>query len=170
MTDPADSAPVDPRPQPRYGQYAPLPPAGYVPPAATPEPIAPPVPVVRPRRTWDIVLTSSLLLVGVYDVVAGFGQYLDLGPALVAAFEQQGFGEFTSFALAAQVGVVLTVIRVVILSIVIVVSLSFISRGRRAFWVPLLGGVLAAVALMVCIFVIVMGDPAFVAYVGGLRQ
>ncbi|CAN5587683.1 hypothetical protein BH10ACT7_BH10ACT7_15400 [soil metagenome] len=169
MTDSNDTTPVDPRPQPRYGQYAPLPPAGYVPPAVNPEPIAPPVPVVRPRRTWDIVLTASLLLVGVYDVVAGFSQYLDLGPALVAAFEQQGFGEFTSFEIAAQAGIVLTVIRVVILIIVVLVSLRLISRGRRAFWVPLLGGVLAALALMVCIFVIVLGDPSFAQYVDGLQ-
>lgn len=169
MTDPTDPTPVDQRPQPRYGQYAPVPPAGYVAPQATPEPVAPPEPAVRPRRTWDIVLTSSLLLVGVYDVVAGFSQYLDLGPALVTAFEQQGFGEFTSFARAAEVGVVLTVIRVVILMVTIVVSLLLISRGRRAFWVPLTGGVLAALVLMVCVFVIVLGDPAFTQYVSGLQ-
>lgn len=168
MTDSAEPRP-DPRPRPRYGEYAPLPPAGYVEPVATPEPPAAPVAVERPRRTWDIVLTASLLLVGVYDVVAGFSQYLDLGPALVAAFEQQGFGEFTSFEAASQVGLVLTVIRIAILAVVVPVSLLLIARGRRAFWVPLAGGVLAALALMVCIFVVVLGDPAFTQYVSGLQ-
>lgn len=166
MTEPAP----DPRPKPRYGEYAPLPPTGYVQPAAPPEPLAPPTAIERPRRTWDVVLTASLLLVGVYDVVAGFSQYLNLGPALVAAFEQQGFGEFTSFGLASELGVVLTGIRIAILVVVTIVSLLLIARGRRAFWVPLLGGVLAALALMVCIFVIVLGDPAFVQYVNGVQQ
>lgn len=165
MTDSND--PVDTRPEPRYGQYAPLPPAGSQPPTPAEQFPPPAVPAVveRPRRTWDIVLTASLILVGVYDVVAGFGQYIDLGPAIVAAYEQQGFGEFTSFALASQLGVVLTVIRVLILVIVIPVSLLLIARRRRAFWVPLGGGVLAALALMICVFVIILGDPAFAQYV-----
>jgi hypothetical protein len=184
---------TDDRPEPRYGQYAPVPPAtppAETPPAApthqTPVPLPPPagarpdtmqadtmhahaVHADAPRRTWDVVLTTALLLFGVYDVVTGFGTYGDLSAPLRAVFEQQGMGEFTSDALAAQVGNWLNVLRVVLLAAAIVVSLLRISRHRLAFWAPLGAGVLAVLATLVAAVILVVSDPAFSAYLESMR-
>ncbi|MGX5682537.1 DUF6264 family protein [Schumannella luteola] len=153
-----DSAP-DPRPQPRWGQYADVPPpAPNYPPPSIPEPPAP------PRRTGDIVLTTVLLLVGVYDVVAQWSLYASLGAALKDAYTVQGFGEFTSIELADSMGTVLNVIRAVLLVAAIAWSLVRIGRGQRAYWVPLGAGVLAGLIAIGFMFAIMLQDPALLEY------
>lgn len=156
----------DPRPEPRYGQYsdAPLPP--------TPAPVeyAPPVVPERKRRNWDVALTAALLFLAVYDVVAGFSGFVQLGTVLSDAFEQQGINEFSSFELAATMGVVINIARIVLLAIVIIVSLALLSRNRLAFWVPLAGGLLAGLVVLVCILVIILADPALLEYLNSQQS
>ncbi|MCU1439061.1 MAG: hypothetical protein JWP85_58 [Rhodoglobus sp.] len=166
----------DDRPEPRYGQYAPVPPpATEIPPAPPANETAVPLPppagarADAPRRRWDVVLTTLLLLFGVYDVVTGFGTYADLSAPLRAVFEQQGIGDFTSDALALQLGIWLNVLRVALLAAAIVVSLLRISRNRIAFWAPLGAGVLAVLATLVAAGVLVVSDPAFTAYLESMQ-
>jgi len=117
------------------------------------------------RRTWDVVLTTVLLLWGVVDVVTGFAAYADLGAGLRAAYETQGIPAFDSDALADQLGAVLNVVRVVLLLAALAVALVQLSRHRLAFWAPLGAGVLAVLTLLVFVVVIVAGDPGFAQYV-----
>jgi hypothetical protein len=167
---------TDDRPRPKYGEYAPLPPAGQLPP-----PVGPPlensgpaprrprpeeVPAVaRSRRTTDIVLTTFLLLVGVYDVVVSSESFTNLGAALAAAFEQQGIAGFASHDYADSLGTIASLVRVGLLVIAVVCSLLLIGQRRLAFWVPLAAGVLAAVTVVVCVLLVVIADPGFAAYV-----
>jgi hypothetical protein len=156
---------TDDRPRPRYGEYAPIPTTPVAPPA--PVPAEAPAPVARRRvpRTWDLVLTTTLLLIGVFDVVAGFSRFADLGGVLNEAYVAQGFPAFTSMELAASAGVVINVLRVVLIVAAIVGSLALISRGRTAFWVPLAAGAAAALVVIVALFVVIISDPALAEYV-----
>jgi flagellar biosynthesis protein FlhB len=119
----------------------------------------------RKRRSWDVALTAALLFLAVYDVVGGFAGFAQLGAVLSDAFEQQGIDEFSSFKLAANMGVVINIARIAILAIVIVVSLVLMSRNRLTFWVPIAGGVLAGLVVLVCILVVILADPALLEYV-----
>jgi len=171
------AAMTDERPRPKYGEYAPLPPAGQLPPPVgpplanpgpaprTPQPEEAPV-AARSRRTTDIVLTTFLLLVGVYDVVVSSESFTSLGAALATAFEQQGIAGFASQDYADSLGATANVIRAGLLVIAIVCSLLLISQRRLAFWVPLAAGVLAAATVVVCVLLVVIADPGFAAYVG----
>lgn len=164
MTEPNEEPRPDPRPQPRWGQYADVPPpAPQYPPPSIPEPTpeaAPPQ-----RRTGDVIAATLLLLIGVYDVVVQWPMYERLGASLVEAYKQQGFGEFTSIALADSMGVVINVARVVLLLAAIVWTLVRIQRGQRAFWVPLGAGVVAALVAVGILFSIMLQDPALMEYV-----
>jgi hypothetical protein len=151
---------TDHRPEPKYGQYAPV----TTPAPAPPEPAAP-VAATKPLRTWDLLLTTVLLLFGVYDVVTGFSQFSHLAEALQAAYTSQGFGTFTSDALAAGVGLAINVVRIAALAVAIVVSLLLIRIGRRAFWVPLAAAAFAALFVIISVIVVILGDPAFAQYV-----
>ena len=162
MTDPA--SPVDPRPRPKYGEYAPIPPTPHPSPVVE-TPVVTDAAAPRPRRTWDLVLTTTLLLIAVYDVVGGYATYADLGPALADAYTQQGFGEFTAFESAREAGAALTVARIVILVLTVAVSLLLIAKRRTAFWAPLVGGALAGIALLVCVFTVVLNDPVFAQFI-----
>lgn len=149
---------TDPRPEPKYGQYAPIPPA-----VEQPEPTVAAAPPA-PNRTRDIVITTVLLLIGVYDVVTGFAGFASLGAALTQAYELQGIPGFASAVFADQMGVVINVVKTVLLVLTIVVSLLLVGRHRRAFWVPLAGGLVAALVVVVCILVVLLGDPALLAW------
>ena len=152
MTDP------DPRPRPKYGEYGPV-----MPPAPVVEPVAAVAPTV-PNRTRDVVVTAVLLLVGVYDVVTGFPAFATLGAILAQAYEIQGIPGFASRALADQVGIGFNIGKSVLLVATIVVSLVFIAQHRRAFWVPLVAGVVAALAVMVFVLAVLLQDPSLLAW------
>lgn len=172
---------TDDRPRPHYGEYAPLPPAGSpaapvaaVPPVSTP--VAPPAPgsvgspsstavvAPQPRRVRDVILTTTLLLCGVVDVVSGFAQYGDLAGTLRATYVSQNYPAFTADALANTMGLAINVARVTLLVAAIIASLLLIRVNRRAFWVPLAAAVVGAIVVTVCVLVVILTDPALGQY------
>ncbi|MGV8912823.1 MAG: DUF6264 family protein [Rhodoglobus sp.] len=196
---------TDPRPRPKYGEYAPLAPdapahgtdaanGSQIPPVPTAEQF--PVPSAasqsagaphtssppafanaageavvpeRKRRIWDVFLTATLLLLGVADVINSFSTVANLGPLLREALAAQGGATFTSDDIAAEAGGVANIVRVVALVLTIVFALMQIQRRRIAFWIPLVGATIAGVALLVAIFVAVLSDPGFMAYVDSMQ-
>lgn len=203
---------TDPRPRPKYGEYAPLPPAAPegtseagvekspADPAtpASPAGMAPPAmpiipdsslnaqyqrdaaagltaqgetPVAPPRkhRLWDVFLTATLLLFGVVDIINTFSTVANLGPVLREGLAAQGMDDFTSDALASEAGGVANIVRVAALVLTIIFALLQIQRKRIAFWIPIIGASIAGIALMVAIFVAVLSDPGFIAYVERLQ-
>ena len=154
---------TDDRPRPKYGEYAPIPPVV----AAPVTPVAPVVPPVAARTATpgDVFVTTLLLVIGVVDVVGRFSLYADLGTQLQGVYSAEGFPAFTSIALANNIGVALNIARVVVLVGTIVAALLRIRRGRRAFWVPLVGAGIAFVILIACLLAVIIADPAFAQYV-----
>ncbi len=158
---------TDNRPEPKYGQYAPIPPV--LPEAATvvvaPAPDLAKVPMAPARRTWDIAMTTLFLLLGVADVVTGLSTFANLAAGLRAAYAAQGYPAFTSDALASTVGLALNIARITILGFTILVSLLRIRAGKIAIWVPIAGAVLAGIVVIVGLLVVIMQDPALAEYV-----
>jgi hypothetical protein len=118
---------------------------------------------------WDVLLTSTLLLFGVVDVINTFGTVANLGPVLREGLAAQGAGTFTSDDIAAEAGGIANTVRVVVLGLTIVFALMQIQRKRIAFWIPIVGAVIAGVTLVVAIFVAVLSDPGFMAYVDSMQ-
>lgn len=168
----------DERPRPKYGEYA-TPQnqaeaiAGSMPPVSpllTPgsSPVAPPDPArqdVRPRRRWDLILSIGLLAYGFFNVVAGFFQYSNIAEVVNQAYALQGVGEFTSTEFAETVGLAINVVNVVIYAVTALVTIRLLRARRLAFYVPLIGGALAAIVVAVLLLVLMFSDPAFMAYV-----
>ena len=162
---------TDDRPRPKYGEYAS---AGSAPLATTPaaavgtNPVeaVPEAPVERTgkRRTWDVALTTALILFGVLDVVGSFARFGELGATLRELYDQQGIGAFTSDKLADDMGLAINVARVVLLIAGIGFGLWRLGRRRIAFWVPLSAGALAFIVVGVCLLVVVITDPALADY------
>lgn len=156
---------TDNRPEPKYGQYAPIPPA--LPDAAPPtiSAVAQTGQAAPARRTWDVAMTTFFLLLGVADVVTGFSTFANLADGLRAAYAAQGYPAFTSDALATTMGLALNVSRITILAVTILVSLVRIRGGKVAIWVPIAGAVLAGIVVIVGLLVVIMQDPALAEYV-----
>nr|WP_315268201.1 DUF6264 family protein [Microbacterium lemovicicum] len=176
----------DARPQPLYGQYAtpeeqrariaqpdatyaletgqaPEPAEPARPASSTAAPVAPAT--VAARRRVDMIVTLVLLGYGLVNVVVTAVQLSDF-PAFAQEFMRVAGidGSFTNDAqgqLWSTIGAI--AYAAVYLAVVLVVVLLF-RRGRRTWWVPLTGAVLAFVLLTVCLTSALIGDPAIMGY------
>ncbi len=157
---------TDNRPEPKYGQYAPIPPVSPEA-AAVVASVAPAqanVGASATRRAWDTAMTTLLLLLGVVDVVRNFSTFANLPDRLRAAYATLGYPPFTSDAIAATMGLGLNIARITILAITIVVSLLLIRAGKTAIWAPLAGAALAGIVVTVGLMVVMAQDPALAEY------
>lgn len=160
-------------PAPRWGEYGPVPEQPPTPPVvAQPEASvessrsagsASAHPAATPRA-WDRVLTAVLLGIGTLNVLTGIPTMLALPRVLDDQYRTQGFGTYTSDALASTIGVVINVVGVLILIAAILLSLRRLRSGRLAFWIPLVAGATLFVVTGVLVVAAMLGDPALPAY------
>lgn len=157
--------------RPQYGEYATpeqqraaagLPPLDQV----TPEqvPLAPASAVSEPGRPrpFDRFLTIVLLAFGVVNVIASVPGFLDLSSSMDLTLETLGLeGEFTNFAAARTWGTAAAAVMITGYMITAWLSIRRLKAQRSAFWVPLVGFVVAMLIVSVCVSVPMLGDPAF---------
>ncbi|MEO8262143.1 MAG: DUF6264 family protein [Pseudolysinimonas sp.] len=167
MSEPSQPTPP---PVPQYGEYAP---AGYVPPQPNPsQPSAPaspvaypmhPAPAGRRRKTWDLVLTIVLLVLGLFGVLIALAYAaLFSDPALIdQGLQQQGMGGFNG-TIGAQ-PTVIVVSHVLLYLGAVGGSIPLLLSKRVAFWVPLGAGVVAAIIFWIALTSILASDPALLA-------
>ncbi len=171
MTDPQ-------RPRPQFGEYAtpdeqrkaikvpleddePVPVESHVSPSSH-------ISVQTPARKapgGDRFATVLLLGIGLVTILISLSALVDLPDAISAAFAQMEVGDFTSTGLAATMGWTAIVIEVVLWGLALWLSLRALGRGKTAWWIPLVFGVIANVAVFVCIAIAMAGDPSFAEYV-----
>jgi hypothetical protein len=174
--DPAEPAPPVPPvpPVPRYGEYAP---SGYVAPAQPQaDPYAAPQmaqpygaasypaqPGGKRRKTWDIVLTSILLAVGLFGMLIGvsYGVVFADPELLDEAFKQQGLSGFNGDVGSASS--VLIISHVVLYLLAVGAAIPLLVTRKVAFWAPLAAGVIAAVIFWATTISVVASDPALLS-------
>lgn len=188
--------PVPDRPVPQYGEYAPAgyvspvtPPApapavanpygvpGYAAPATPSNMYSAPrsgtvtasvAPVARTRRTWDLVLTIILLVLGLFGAGLGlvYAAIFSSPEVLSQVMSSQGYGTFSGTAGAAPA--IIAVSHVALFVVALGLSIPLLIRGRMVvFWIPLAAGVIAAIIFWSCLITVFLSDPSFVARYGG---
>lgn len=187
---PAATPPVDYRPQPRYGELAPegwtwTPPqdehapadSAVVTPGAVPAtrgaadrpaPAAPgsagPGPASGSAPAWDRPVTLSLLILGLLGAFFTISVLGSMPEALQMLYTQASLGDYTP---ADSVGTIITGGSIglgVLWLATATASVMLLLRGRRAFYVPIVGGVIAFVLLVAVMAVVLAGDPALLDY------
>ena len=179
---PAPSAPRDERPRPRYGEYAPegwtwTPPAdGHVPAHATPvAPAAPAAPqqgflsdaslsaasgrLARSERPADRAVTILLLVIGVLGAWLSVGVLQALPQSMQLLHTQEGIDAYTPGPEIPGLILAGSIVQVVLWVVTAIGSIALIRARRPSFWLPLVGGGAAAIALFVFILVAITGDP-----------
>jgi len=180
MSDGPSEAPRDPRPRPRYGEYAP---EGWVSPVPVPEktelqgteassPPAQAGPPARPAtpgalstgRRVDRVATLVLLGLAVYNVVGNLVLVPRFSSTLLDMLRTGGYdvSTFTSQEALQQAGAVIAVVSLVVLVATLWWSVRRLRAGRLTFFVPLAAGVLVTIVQVVAVFAVFWGDAAFV--------
>ncbi len=125
-------------------------------------------PPARKRRTWDLVLTIILLVLGLFGTVAGLGYAAIFAtPSLLdETMKSAGFGGFSGSVGSAPA--ILAISHIALFVIAVGLSILLLARGRIVvFWVPLATGLAAAIIFWVVIFSVILSDPNFVQNYGG---
>ena len=175
----ASPASGDERPRPQFGEYAPegwtwQPPAGETtsdPAPQLPTPPAPPSPRAlaaasardeRPARPTDRAVTMLLLVIGVLGVWLSVGVLQAMPESIQLLHTQEGIEPYTP---GPEIpGLILTgsIVQIVIWVITAIGSVALMRARRPSFWLPIAGGVIAAIALIVCTAIALSGDPALI--------
>lgn len=177
-TDPpsAGTPPEDNRPKPQYGELAPegwswTPPqndAG-IPAVPAPPGSAASAPLVaetsdsaaRATRApaWDRPVTLGLLIFGLLATFFTISVLGALPDALQMLYTQQDLGTYTPDAAVAGLIMAGRIVEVGVWLAAAVVSTLLLTRGRRAFYVPLIGGVVSVIVIFVFISAVLTTDP-----------
>jgi hypothetical protein len=122
---------------------------------------------VAKRRTWDVVLTIILLVLGLGGTLLGvlYGIIFSSHELVDDAFRQQGLGGFDGEIGATPL--VLIVSHVVLYLLAAGLSILLLVKKKIAFYVPLIAGVVAAVIFWTALIMLMMTDPSFVSTYAG---
>lgn len=173
----ADGTPParDERPRPQYGEYAPEgwtwqpqsePRADAA--ASPPPPAPPPAPLaVAPARTStvDRMVTIALLVLGALGAWNSATSLQQLPVAIQTVYTQQGVGTYSPQEWLPTLALVGTVSMLALYAGVLGWSIARLRAGKLAFWVPIVGGVVALVAMIVITGIVFFTDPTFVSFV-----
>jgi hypothetical protein len=168
------------RPRPQYGEYATpqaqaeamgLPsPAHAVPTVPQPVQDALPADAGHRRAQTNLIVTVTLLALGLVNIGMSVGSYGNLGATIQTVYDRLGYGTYTSGALAASLGVVAIVVSVVVWLATAAVSALLIRKHKVSWWVPLAGATLQFVAIAIIMTVAVVSDPAFMTYLDTMSR
>lgn len=174
--------------RPLYGEYATpeeqrlragLPPVEAPVENASPVAVAPPpaVPAAAPAgpfptaprpRPADRIVTYALLAYGLINVILTSISYSDLPAVMNQSMDILGIeGEFTNLAQGRLWGTIASIVLVVGWAATAALSVRRLRTGKLTWWVPLVGAVVTTLLASFCLVVPMMGDPAFMGFVGG---
>lgn len=155
-------APSSPLPPPTYGErtpdYAAAP--AYGTPAPGQQPYGHPAPR---RRTWDLVLTVILLVIGLVGAAIGiiYG-VIFMNPELLAiGLEQQGLDPTVGDTSGA--GILIVVSHVLLYLIALGLGILLLVKRKIAFYVPLAAGVIAAVIFVAALVAVSTEIPGLMS-------
>jgi hypothetical protein len=121
-----------------------------------------------PRR-WDLIITAIILAYGALNVVSQLFLNSNLSAVIEDFYRVQGIGKYTPTTLSATLGVALNVVTVVLYVVTVVFTVLQLRRGRVAFYIPIIGGVVAIIVALAFVVALLTGDPTFTNYMNGQR-
>lgn len=119
------------------------------------------------RRTWDIVLTIVILVIGLGGLSLGliYAWAFSQPELLDQAFRQQGLSGFSGDVGSA--GAIIAISHILLYLLAVGLSILLLAKKKVAFYVPLAAGVLAAIIFWGTLVAVVMSDPTLVSEYSG---
>jgi hypothetical protein len=118
------------------------------------------------RRTWDIVLTIVLLVLGLGGMAIGvfYGAFLSL--VFEQMYMQYGLGSYVDDGSLAVPSAVIVISHIALYLIAAGLSVLLLVKRKVAFWLPLTAGVIAAVIFWAALLTAMTADPTIARYLG----
>jgi hypothetical protein len=123
----------------------------------------------RLARTRDIGFTAALLAIGLFWVIVSIPGMADLPATIQQTYLMQGYtGQYGPVALGTAIGLIVNISQLVLWALTCALSVLVIRRRRRAFYIPLVGGAVSGLLVMVLTIVAMVNDPGLLHYLSTL--
>ncbi|UKF79802.1 DUF6264 family protein [Clavibacter californiensis] len=115
----------------------------------------------RAPRRFDAAITVGLLAAGLVNVAGSIGANADPSQAINQSYALFGGGTYEVTPQTSVIGIAVNVVNIVVFVLAAWISLELVKRKRLAFWVPIVGAVVATVITSVLVLTLIIQDPAF---------
>jgi hypothetical protein len=115
----------------------------------------------RAPRRFDAAITVGLLAAGLVNVVGSIGANADPSRAINQSYALFGGGTYEVTPQTSVIGIAVNVVNIVVFVLAAWISLELVKRKRVAFWVPIVGAIVATVITSVLVLTLIVADPAF---------
>ncbi|OUE17921.1 hypothetical protein BFL34_02967 [Clavibacter michiganensis] len=115
----------------------------------------------RAPRRFDAAITVGLLAAGLVNVVGSIGANADPSRAINQSYALFGGGTYEVTPQTSVIGIAVNVVNIVVFVLAAWISLELVKRKRVAFWVPIVGAIVATVITSVLVLTLIVQDPAF---------
>lgn len=113
---------------------------------------------------WDRPITIALLVVGLLGLFSALAILSSVPEAVQMLYTQEKLGTYTPAAGVAGLILAGKLTQGAIWVVTAVVSALVMRRRRRAFYIPLIGGVLSVVAIFVFLSIVLTTDPTLLNF------
>ena len=115
---------------------------------------------------WDRPVTLALMVFGLFGTFFTVAVLTAIPDAMQMLYTQEGLGSYEPAASVAGLTTAGIITQVVLWIAMAAVSVLVLVRRRRAFYIPLIGGVLSVLAIFVFLAIILTTDPTLLDYYG----
>ena len=181
----------DERPRPKFGELAPegwvwhppkdadrldtghpapdAGPSGHPTPARSPEQeLLAQAAGERPVPSWNQPVTILLLIAGIVGMFLSIGTIAAAPASMQQLYANDGLGTYVPAASVSMIMLAGEIAMVGIWVVAAVLSIFRLTRRKLAFYIPIIGGVVAFIALFVCLTAIIASDPTLLGFYGRL--
>ncbi|AYF99342.1 DUF6264 family protein [Protaetiibacter intestinalis] len=116
------------------------------------------------RRTWDVVLTIVLLVLGLGGMLIGLLYGVLLPMVFQQLYTQYGLGDFVDDGSLSGYSLIIVISHIALYLLAVGLGILLLVKRKVAFYVPLVAGVIAAIVFWGAIIAAMLNDPALSGY------
>lgn len=121
-------------------------------------------PLIRPVPAWDRYVTITLLVVGLLATFSAVSSFSAVPTVMQQLYTGQGLGTYVPAASVSATLLIGSILEGLIWAATAALSVSLMVRGKRAFYLPIIGGVIAGVVLFVFMIVVLVTDANVLSF------
>ncbi|TFV94050.1 DUF6264 family protein [Leifsonia flava] len=119
---------------------------------------------------WDRPVTLALLVLGIFGVILSIQLQSGITQSIAIIHEQEGIGAYTPVSAVSTIVMIGGVVQIILWLLAAGLSLLQIRRRRRAFWIPIVVGVLSAIAVIFVMTTVLLTDATLLNHFAELSN
>ena len=115
-------------------------------------------------------MTLALLVFGIFGVIISIQLQSSITQSIAIIHAQEGIADYTPAAVVSTIVLIGGIVQIVLWLLAAGLSLLQIRRRRRAFWIPILVGVLSVIAVIFVLTSVLLTDTALLNHFAELSS